>query len=285
MNPVTDAATLRALYAPIRENPHDKKAKMIGSILPDSGFAKPFLAMAMGQEMANGEGWDANREKQASDAEVASTRQAGEAAQQSYAAETMKRIISLSEKDPVAATQLLKVESENGDNPFLQKFRGITFNAPTKDGWATNASADGYVYHTYLPNLSKALEEQQAGDDTLYNKTVVRIGGGRPAKDPKAPIAVQKGDRVVYIDPVTKEEVSGLGGPKWDPNAHNPDGKPRKEVDIVKDIRTSAGMIASRPGRREPYRCNRESHDQRPEGAGRNGRPKRPGHSGITEHP
>jgi len=244
MTTITDASTLRSLFAPIKDNPNEKRAKMIGQVMKDSGFAKPFLAYAMGQEMAGSEEWDANREASANEAQAATTKQAGDAAAQEYAQKTFTNIVKVSEKDPIAATQMLKIESEQGDNKYLQKFKGLTFNATTKDGWATVAASDGYVYHTYLPDLSKAIEG--GPDSDIYKKTVVKIGEGKPQKAPETR-TVQNGQNNVTQEWNGKEWVEVGKGPKFSPNADG-SGKPRKEQDVVKDIRTTAAQIASRIG-------------------------------------
>ena len=182
MATATDLTTLRQIYG---KNPYDKQAQVLGQMIPNSGFASPLLAYAMGEKTASAEGWDEERNNQLPVAMAATTRQAGEAAAMDYATKMFKSIITVSEKDPVAATQMLKVESENGNNPIMKRFQGITFNAPTKDGWATVASSDGFVYHTYLPDLGKAME---AGvDSDLYKKTVVKIGEGKPPGQEKSP--------------------------------------------------------------------------------------------------
>jgi hypothetical protein len=218
MGTITDAATLRALYAPIRENPREKRAKMLATVMPESGLAKPFLAMAMGQEMAGAEAWDADRESKADEAQVATTKQAGDAAAFDYAQKMLASVFKLAEKDAVAATQILKIESERGDNPYLKTYSGVTFNAPSKDGWATIGGGDGFVYHTYLPNLQEAIE---AGPDSdLYKKTVIRIGAGKPTKqDPPKSRTVQRGG--VNVTEEWNEEAktwTEIGkGPAWKP--------------------------------------------------------------------
>lgn len=102
------------------------------------------------------------------------------AIQQEHASKIFASIVKVSKYNPIAATQMLKVESEHGDNPYLQQLKGITFNANTKNGWATVAAPDGYVYLAYLLNLPEAVH---AGPDSdLYKQTVIRIGDHRPDK-------------------------------------------------------------------------------------------------------
>lgn len=203
MSTITDAATLRSLYAPIRENPYEKKAKIIASVMPESGFAKPLLAYVMGKELSGAEGWDKEREVAADTAQTASTKQAGEAAAQDYATKTMTQIFKVSEKDPVAATDMLRIEVEQGTNEHLKKFKGITFNAPSKDGWATVGSSDGYVYHTYLPNLQEAVAK--GVDSDLYKQTVIKVGEGKPAP------AVKDKPNMTEYDNFIKTRTSVLG--------------------------------------------------------------------------
>lgn len=102
--------------------------------------------------------------------------QATDAAQREYAERVFFNILKISEHDPVAATQMIKIEAEHGGNPYLQKLWGITFNANTKDGWVTTGAPDGNVYKAYLPNLAEAIK---AGpDSTLYKQTIIKIGEG-----------------------------------------------------------------------------------------------------------
>lgn len=231
-----NTATLRYLYGQSKENPNTQRAKLIGQVMPDSGYAKPFLAYAMGKEMASAGDWDANREQELKEIQSASASQTADTAAQEYAQKVFTNIIKVSEKDPVAATQMLKVESENGNNPYLKKFQGITFNAPTKDGWATVAASDGFVYFTYLPKLQEAAE---AGPDSdIYKKTVIKIGEGKPQKStivPEGGVVLGEDGKPIYKNPKTfKPESSG--------------DKPRKVSEIVKDIRTTASQIASKIG-------------------------------------
>jgi hypothetical protein len=247
MGTITDAATLRSLYAPIRENPNARRAKMLTSMMDKSGYAAPMLAYVAGKEMAGAEAWDADREMKAEEAQAATTRQAGDAAAQQYAEKVMGHIIRVSEKDAVAATQMLKVESESGGNPYMARFKGITFNAPSKDGWATVAGPDGYVYHTYMPDLQAAVE---AGPDSdLYKKTVIKIGEGKPTKqDPPKSREVQRGGMKVTEEwnEETKTWREIGKGPAWKPGEG--EGKPptpttsQKELEQINGERAAAGQ-------------------------------------------
>lgn len=213
-------ATLRSLYG--RENPHNKRAQVIGSVAENSGFAKPYMAYVMGQEMSKAEDWDKARDDEAQAAAESSSKQAADASQREYASKAMESIIKVSEHDPVAATQMLKIETENGGNPYLQQFKGITFNANTKDGWATvGNSGDGYTYAINFPKLAELGKLGASPDSEEYkeafSKAVFKIGEGKPSDLE----AVQKGDKVVYVDKKTRKEVAGLGGPKWNPKGEN----------------------------------------------------------------
>jgi len=57
-----DLLTLKSLYGPIKENPHEKKAKLVGQVMGESGLAKPALAYVMGRELSSAQDWDVQRE-------------------------------------------------------------------------------------------------------------------------------------------------------------------------------------------------------------------------------
>jgi len=189
---------LKLIYG---NNPDKESAATLSSMYGHSGFAKPVYAYYIGKNLGDAEVYAQKQQEAGLKAVV-------DQQQQAYAQQILDMVIKLSGKDPVAATQILKTETQSG-NPYLEKFKDVTFNARTKDGWATTSAGDGYVYHVYLPTLQQAIQEGPESD--LYKQTIIRLGDAKPQK----PIEMQKGDKIVYVDPKTLQPIPGYGGPKW----------------------------------------------------------------------
>lgn len=168
---------LAALYN--KQNPYEKRAQITGQVASNSGFAKPFLAYAMGKDLAQGEQWDTNRNAQVDTYLTQNMDLQRNKQQQEYATEVFKRVVEISKHDPVAATQILKKEAEG--NPLLAPMKDISFNAKTtKDDWATITGGDGQAYQVYLPGLAEVQKDPQNAE--LKKKYIVPIGN---PKDPK----------------------------------------------------------------------------------------------------
>lgn len=210
-----DAATMRMLYG--ADNPKRERAKLIASMMGSSGFAKPFLAYAMAKEMGAADTVDAERSAGLKTMiEQEGQRESNKAAMD-YGQKVMGHIIDISKSDPVAATQILKAESERGDNPYIKQFQDVTFNAKTsKEGWAT-VTSNGTAYQVYLPKLQEAA--QSGPDSDLYKQTVIQIGNGKPPEAPKSR-TVKRGTQDVTEewDQSTSTWRQVGSGPAWNPD-------------------------------------------------------------------
>ena len=58
---------MEGLNTLFRENPYEKKAKVAGAMMGQSGFAKPFLAYVLGKDTAAAQQWDNEKEQQIMD--------------------------------------------------------------------------------------------------------------------------------------------------------------------------------------------------------------------------
>lgn len=213
-----DLLTMRSLYGTIRENPYEKKAKIMGQVMADSGLAKPLLAYTMGSELAKAEEWDQNREAESLESLRSTQAYIKDMADREAATKIMEQIIKIAKEDPVAATAFLEAEAQ-GDNPYMRKFAGIKISAPLKDGWTTVQGGDGQAYQVYVPGLQDA-----EGNPELMRKVVIPIGNPKPTKD-EAPKTrtVRRGNLEV-----TEEWDSKSGtwkevgrGPAWKPDTPN----------------------------------------------------------------
>jgi len=63
MATVSDLLTMKYLYSPNKDNPYERQAKLIGRLLQESGFAKPFLAYAMGKNLAQAQDYESKEEE------------------------------------------------------------------------------------------------------------------------------------------------------------------------------------------------------------------------------
>jgi len=214
-----DLLTMRSLYGTIRENPYEKKAKIMGQVMADSGLAKPLLAYAMGSEMAKAEEWDQNREAESLESLRSTQAYIKDMADREAATKIMEQIIKIAKEDPVAATAFLEAEAQ-GDNPYMRRLAGIKISSPiTKEGWVTVQGGDGQAYQVYVPGLRDA-----EGDPELMRKVVIPIGNPKPTKDePPKTRTVRRGNLEV-----TEEWDSKSGtwkevgrGPAWKPDAPN----------------------------------------------------------------
>ena len=70
-----DLMTLRSLYSPYRDNPHNTRLKLLEGVANESGLASPGIAYLQGREAAAGEDWETKRE----DEQRAAAEQAAEA--------------------------------------------------------------------------------------------------------------------------------------------------------------------------------------------------------------
>ena len=136
MGTITDAATLRSLYAPIRENPNARRAKMLTGMMDKSGYAAPLLAYAAGKEMAGAEAWDADREMKAEEAQAATVSQAAAAADDSYFDKMFGHILKMAQKQPGVAKVMLVNEIENGNN---KRFKSLPPAEKIASVWSDGA--------------------------------------------------------------------------------------------------------------------------------------------------
>lgn len=242
---MADVATLRSLYG--RENPHNKRAQVIGSVAENSGFAKPYMAYLMGKELAAGEEWDANKES-------ASAQQA----QQQEASNLMSEAIKMAmdkETGPAAATAWLTSMVKNfGDsNPYIAKMEGIGIPAPPENGW--QAFSNNKTGEIRKVNIAGLLEAKKNGEDVseeseAFKKNMIVISPGRKAA-PKTRRYQKGGMEVSEEWDDSKGAWKEIGkGPKWSPNGNgggsngNAGNKPRKPGIIAKDIATTAAKIS-----------------------------------------
>lgn len=242
---MADVGTLRSIFG--RENPHNKRAQVIGSVAENSGFAKPYMAYLMGKEMAAGEEWDANKES-------ASAQQAQQQEANNLMSEAIKMAMD-KETGPAAATAWLTSMVKNfGDsNPYIAKMEGIGIPAPPENGW--QAFTNNKTGEIRKVNIAGLLEAKKNGEDVseeseAFKKNMIVISPGRKAA-PKTR-RYQKGGMEVSEE---WDESTGswkeIGkGPKWSPNGNgggsngNAGNKPRKPGIIAKDIATTAAKIS-----------------------------------------
>jgi len=126
------AMSLRNLYAPIRENPYEKRAKIVGGMIPHTGLASPALGYVMGKEMSNAEDWDVQRETEGKAAQESGLLAYKDRTQQEEASKILDFVAKVIDKDPDAANQILKAKTKT--NKFLEGFKDINIG-PTEDGW------------------------------------------------------------------------------------------------------------------------------------------------------
>lgn len=180
---ITTAMSLRALYAPIKENPYEKKAKMLAPLMDQnqSGLAAPLLALATGREMANAESWDVQREEEGKAAAQSTMAMYKQNMDQENASKIFGRVIDLAKLDPKAATEVMRKEAEL--NPALAPFKDLEILNSTKEGWMEVKPGDGKAYMVYVPKLGEAMAE--GPDSDLYKKTIIPFEGGDKEDKPK----------------------------------------------------------------------------------------------------
>ena len=168
------AMSLRSLYAPIRENPHEKKAKIVGSMIPQSGLASPALGYVMGREMSNAEDWDTQRETEGKAAQEQGVLAYKDRTQQEEAGKILDFVAKVIDKDPNMANQILKAKV--GTNKFLEPFKDMNFG-PTIDGWTldtnkTTGRVAGINLEMFKWQMGKLKQEGKMNDQKALEEVI-----------------------------------------------------------------------------------------------------------------
>ncbi len=225
---------LRYLYG---KNPHERRIAATGAVMKGAGYARPLMAMALGRETSAAEEWDVERTKYLEGVYTQGQNQAA-------AMKALELAIDLSEKDPVAATQVLQAEIAR--NPAMQAYKGIKFAGATTRETLTlqidNPDLAPEGEGTYQVDkrffgewgqLSDADKQNPEMVLPLAKKYMVKLRG----KEEKAPTTrtVQRdGERI------TEEFKEGT----WGEVGRGPAWKPDKaEGETPSDIRKEKGTI------------------------------------------
>lgn len=180
---INSAMTMRSLYAPIRENPYEKRAKMLAPMMDQnqSGLAAPLLAYATGKEMAGAEEWDTQREEEGKAAQQSAMSMYQDKMNKDNETAIWDRIIKMGKIDAESANIILQKEVER--NPAMAPFKDMEIQGINKDNWMQAKGSDGTVKMIYLPTFKEAGE---AGiDSELWKKTVIPVLEGGKEDKPK----------------------------------------------------------------------------------------------------
>lgn len=219
--------TLRSLYAPIRENPHEKKAKTMAAMMPHSGFASPIMAGLAGRELSKAESWDVQREEDLKASQESAMKLYQERTAQEGKMAMVKEWVSLAKSDP---------ELANIFNEKFNLFPGVNFKSKiTKDGTVDVTLPKNEIglpdgdYKIEIQGFFAAMRESdpQKKKELLSQSAfpIVIKGKGKPLQ------RVQKGSRAVYLDEENRE-VEGLGGAYFKPKEGGGGGAEEAAVKI-----------------------------------------------------
>lgn len=145
---------MQGLNALFGKNPHQSRAQVTAGMLEHSGFAKPFLAAALGADMAKSAEWD---EQQG----AALQKQAADKADMEFFQAQVKNILELSTKDHEAANIWLDNLRATG-NPHAAQMEGIRFAGQTnKDGYLNLDRGDkiGVVHVSAIRRIGELQQE------------------------------------------------------------------------------------------------------------------------------
>jgi hypothetical protein len=186
-------ASLLDLYKKAYQpNPYNRGADMMAGAIgntPDRGFgyaaaARMPMMWTMGAMAGKGAALDRERMSAYSDLVANQVQQQSDQRQQELASKVFQQVIELSKMDPEAATEILKKEATQ--NPYLQKFAGIRFTAPTtKDQWM-NLEVDGKPYQVWLPGYARMMNDPNTPPEQILQagieKKIIIPGGNAAGK-------------------------------------------------------------------------------------------------------
>lgn len=141
-----------------KENPYEKRVKTAAAVAEKSGFARPLLYAAMGEDMARAEQWDTDRE--AETAKYLSGK-----AENEQAKSVMENVFKVAEFDPEGATMILKGAAEK--IPQLQPFQSINFYAKSNKDWHFVTDGEGQPFAVSKQGLAwlSANPDKAFGED------------------------------------------------------------------------------------------------------------------------
>jgi|GEM_PF-6597258 len=127
---MTDALELMALqniYGKARTNPHENRLKAVSGMMPESGLAKPLLALVAGKELAAAGEWDDQREASALEGQNSAMQMLKEKRDMEQKQKNVDAYVKIAQVDPIAA---------NAINEKLGLFPGINLTGKlTKEGF------------------------------------------------------------------------------------------------------------------------------------------------------
>ena len=171
---------LRYLYD--RKNPHNRRAKILSKVMPNSGFAKPFIAAAMGKAQAEADSFETQRDGDIQSAMMMEKEQ--QDGQNAFKA--LRSAIEVSKHDPYLANQMIAFESKR--NPAMAQIaQGHQFVGKTnKDDWSTVRGPNGEMSMMHLPSIFEGARLKREGQaekaDELLKKAMVPIQKGKTEK-------------------------------------------------------------------------------------------------------
>ncbi len=230
---------LRSLY---QKNPHETRAGVISKVMPESGFAKPFLAYAMGKELSGAEEWDTQKETEMTAGADAATNAARDAEERKTAGTILETVAKISDNNPQAATEILKSEAVR--NKYLKGLEGISFVGKNEGPWkliqnSTTGETGWFNYDKFKTDVA-ALGE--GADDTAVqqamatNYHIIQKGKQAEAKAPTTRKISRGGTEIDQEWDAENSTWKDVGqGPKWNPKAGR-EGSEQAKVEQTKLI-------------------------------------------------
>lgn len=127
--------SLQNIYGRARNNPHETRMKAVTGMMPESGFAKPLLAMVAGKELAAAGEWDDQREAAGLESQTSAMQMLKEKRDLEQKQKNIEAYTKIAQVDPIAA---------NAINEKLGLFPGINITGKlTKDGFVDIDFAKG----------------------------------------------------------------------------------------------------------------------------------------------